>query len=177
MFSGSMTGMAWGAAFTLLLVTGCATDLRWRRIPNPLVLVILAGGLLFSASSGPILPSLARSLAGVTAGFGIWIVFYIGGVMGAGDVKFFAAAGAWLGPGTTWRAALIAAVAGGVLAVVVLVRERRLGSTMRRMALAASTRSLELLSGASEVEARSRRPLPYGVALAVGAGLAAWFPK
>lgn len=177
MFTGSASAMVWGAVFTLLLATGCVTDLRERRIPNVLVVLILAGGVLFAASSGPIGSSLVRSLAGVAAGFGIWIVFYIVGVMGAGDVKFFAAAGAWLGPGATWRAALIAALAGGVLAIVFLLRERRLGDTLRRLAMAASSRTLGVIEGGAGPDTGGRRPLPYGVALAVGALLAAWFPQ
>lgn len=177
MFTGSTSAMVWGAAFTLLLAAGCVTDLRERRIPNALVVLLLAGGLLFAASTGPIGSSLVRSLAGVAAGFGIWIVFYIIGVMGAGDVKFFAAAGAWLGPGTTWRAAIIAALVGGGLAVLFLVRERRLGATMRRLAMAATSRSLDVVGTGSGPGVEGRRPLPYGVALAVGAFLAAWVPQ
>jgi prepilin peptidase CpaA len=177
MFSGSGIGLAWGAVFTLLLASGCVTDLRSRRIPNGLVLAIVASGLLHSASAGPVMPSLGWSLAGVAAGLGIWIVFYIGGVMGAGDVKFFAAAGSWLGPSATWRAALIAAVAGGVLAILFLLRERRLSSTVRRMALAIASRSPGVVVAQEEPTAAARQRLPYGVALAVGALLAAWFPK
>lgn len=177
MFTESTSAMAWGAVFTLLLAVGCVTDVRERRIPNVLVALLLAGGLLFSASSGPIGTSLVRSLAGVVAGFGIWIVFYIVGVIGAGDVKFFAAAGAWLGPGATWRAAVIAAVAGGVLAVVFLVRERRLGNALRRAALAASSRTLGVIGDGAGGTVDGGRPLPYGVALAVGAFVVAWFAQ
>lgn len=177
MFIGSPVGLAWGALFTILMATGCVTDLRERRIPNVLVALILVCGVLFAASTGSIGSSLVRSLAGVAAGFGIWIAFYIVGVMGAGDVKFFAAAGAWLGPGATWRAALIAALAGGILAVVFLIRERRLVDTFRRLALAASSGTLGVLDHGAGPDSAGRRPLPYGVALAVGALLAAWFPQ
>jgi prepilin peptidase CpaA len=96
--------------------------------------------------------------------------------MGAGDVKFFAAAGAWLGPSATWRAALIAALVGGVLAMFFLLRERRLGSAMRGMALAASSRSLAVV-GTADTEPQGRKHLPYGVALALGALAMAWLPS
>ena len=163
--------------FTLLLVAGCITDLRSRKIPNELVLTILVTGWLFAlVVSQDALSTLGMSLGGTAVGFGIWIAFYLIGVIGAGDVKFFAAAGAWLGPGATWRAALIAAVAGGVLAIVMLLSERRLGAVLRRIALAASSRTLvavpEQTIGASE----KHRPLPYGVALAIGALAVAWVP-
>ena len=168
--------LAWGAGFTLLLALGCVWDLRTRKIPNELVATILVTGFLFALFSPNIVPALGRALAGVAVGFGIWIPFYLVGAIGAGDVKFFAAAAAWLGPSATWRAALAAGVAGGVLAVVFLVRERRLGSTLGRMMFAVSSKSATLLvkDGDDTVTARSR--LPYGIALATGALIVAWWP-
>jgi|SRR5688572_22482529 len=177
MFNGSYAQLAWGAVFTLLLVAGCVTDLKSRRIPNELVATILATGLLFAFTAPVVLPALAASVAGVAVGFGIWIAFYLLGAIGAGDVKFFAAAGAWLGPAATWRAALIAAVAGGLLAIFTLVLERRLGDVLRRIALVASSASLAVLQDRPSAPEERRRPLPYGVALALGALGAAWFPS
>jgi len=178
MFTGSYAQLAWGAVFTLLLVTGCVTDLRSRRIPNELVATILAAGLLFALTSPDVWPAPGLSLAGIAVGFGIWIAFYLVGAIGAGDVKFFAASGAWLGPAATWRAALVAALVGGVLAIATLIVERRLGDVIRRMALMASSGSLVVLNpeGSAAPGARTR-PLPYGVALAIGALAVAWFPN
>ena len=177
MFTASHIHLVWGAVFTMLLVTGCVTDLKSRKIPNELVATILATGWLFALYSPPIVPALGRSLAGTAVGFGIWIAFYLVGAIGAGDVKFFAAAGAWLGPAATWRAALIAALVGGMLAIAFLVFERRLGDVLRRIALAASSKSLDVVAGRSVGSAVQRRPLPDGVALATGALVAAWFPR
>ena len=177
MFTGSYVHLAGGAVFTMLLVAGCISDLRTRRIPNELVLAILATGWLFAFTSNDVLRAFGLSLAGTAVGFGIWIVFYLLGVIGAGDVKFFAAAGAWLGPGATWRAALIAAIAGGILAVLFLVRERRLTEVLKRAALAASTGSLAAISEQTVIPDAKHRPLPYGVALAIGALVTAWVPQ
>ena len=177
MFTGSSIQLAGGVVFTLLLVVGCVTDLRTRKIPNELVLAILVTGWLFAlAVSQDAMRALVMSLAGTAVGFGIWILFYVVGVIGAGDVKFFAAAGAWLGPGATWRAALVAAVAGGVLAIVVLIMEKRLGAVLRRITLAASSRTLVSVPEQAIAPGESRRPLPYGVALAIGALAVAWVP-
>lgn len=175
MFTGSPVALAWGALFSVLLVTGCVIDLRERRIPNVLVLAILVCGFVFTATMNQVVPGLARGAQGVAVGFSIWIGFHVVGVLGAGDVKFFSAVGAWLGPGLTWRAALMAAVAGGVLAVVYLLRQRRLGQGLRGLALAASTRSLDVVRG--DLPAPGRVELPYGVALAVGALVTAWLPQ
>ncbi len=172
----SPNGPAWGALLTALLVAGCVSDVRSRRIPNALVLAIAATGLCYSVVTQPLGQGLGSSVAGVLLGFVIWVVFYVAGVLGAGDVKFFSAAGAWLGPAATWRAALVAALAGGVLAVFYLARERRLVSTVRRMALATSSRTPSLLREMPDTAGSTRRHLPYGVALALGALTAAWVP-
>lgn len=178
MFTGSSVHIAGGAVFTTLLVIGCVTDLRSRKIPNELVLAILVTGWLFAlVTATDVWRALGVSLAGTVVGFGIWIVFYLLRVIGAGDVKFFAAAGAWLGPTATWRAALIAAIAGGILAVAFLLMERRLGEVLRRAALAASSGSLADIPKQTAIPDTKHRPLPYGVALAIGALLAAWVPQ
>lgn len=170
--------LAGGAVFTLLLVVGCISDLRSRKIPNELVLAILVTGWLFAfLTATDVWRALGMSLAGTAIGFAIWIVFYLLAVIGAGDVKFFAAAGAWLGPGATWRAALIAAVAGGVLAVAFLIAEKRLGEVLRRAAVAASSGSLATVPEQTIAPRAKHRALPYGVALAIGALLAAWVPQ
>jgi prepilin peptidase CpaA len=176
MFTGSAVHLVWGALFTALLIFGCVTDIRSRRIPNELVLAILGTGWLFALYAPDIGRAFGASLAGTALGFSIWIVFYIAGAIGAGDVKFFAAAGAWLGPGPTLKASLIAAVVGGVLAVAMLLMEKRLGSALQRLTLTISSRSLRTLPDPSARQV-THRQLPYGVALAVGALAAAWLPK
>lgn len=168
--------LAWGAGFTLLLALGCVWDLRTRKIPNELVATILVTGFLFALSSPNIVPALGRALAGVAVGFGIWIPFYLVGAIGAGDVKFFAAAGSWLGPAASWRAALAAAVFGGIIALIYLLLEKRLGAVLRRIALAASSRTLMVVQEGAGATGTRHRPLPYGVALALGASVVAWFP-
>ena len=56
------------------------------------------------------------------------------GVAGAGDVKLFAALGAWLGPSHIVTAFFYTALAGGLLAVIVALRRRRLSTTLQRTA-------------------------------------------
>src|ERR1044071_4415808 len=120
-FSGSLFRLFAGGVFSVLLVIACVTDVRWRRIPNALVVTLALTGFAYSVWQDAWLAGLGRSLAGLSLGFAIWIAFFIVGAIGAGDVKLFAAAGAWLGPAATWRAALVAAALGGVLAVALVV--------------------------------------------------------
>ncbi|MEJ2801734.1 A24 family peptidase [Comamonadaceae bacterium PP-2] len=74
----------------LLAVMVC--DLRWRRVPNWLVLVGFLGWLF--AGNG-----LTDSISwlGALAAFFILIPFYMLRWMGAGDVKFGVIVGLWLG--------------------------------------------------------------------------------
>jgi Flp pilus assembly protein protease CpaA len=96
--------------------------------------------------------------------------------MGAGDVKFFAAASAWLGPMLAWQAALFGAAAGGLLAIGFLLRSSRLGGALHRIALLPFLRHLDVTKVGEMSPVEARRQLPYGVALAIGVVLAAWFP-
>ena len=180
MFDGNLLRLAFGVLFTVLLGAACVTDIRSRRIPNRLVGVVAVTGMVFSAVASGSWLALALSALGIALGFAIWIVFYAVGVLGAGDVKLAAAAGAWLGVGGIWRASLIAAVAGGVLAVFMLARERRMREALGRIRLSVSTGSLAMLRAGSDNDAATASPralpMPYGVALAIGALVAAWFP-
>ena len=76
--------------------------------------------------------------AGATLGFAVFLVFYLLGGMGGGDVKLMAGFGSLLGPGAILWAAWIAAVAGGLMAaayaVVLTVRERHRAGAGRRSA-------------------------------------------
>ena len=51
------------------------------------------------------------------AAFAIFLIFYLMNGLGGGDVKLMAGFGGLLGPGLIWRAAWIAAVTGGLMAV------------------------------------------------------------
>jgi len=173
-FSGSLFRFLAGGVFSVLLVIACVTDVRWRRIPNVLVLTLALTGLAYSVWIDPWFPGLGRAAGGLALGFGIWIAFFVIGAIGAGDVKLFAAAGTWLGPAATWRAALVAAAIGGLLAVLMLLRERRTRDGFEKVMVSLSSRSLSVLTPDPAIP--RKRQLPYGVALACGALIVAWIP-
>ena len=174
-FAGSVWRLAAGGVFSVLLIAACVTDVRQRRVPNGLVVVLAVLGLAFSVWVDPWLPGLGRGVAGLVLGFSIWIAFYVVGGMGAGDVKLFAAAAAWLGPAGAWHASLVAALLGGILSVGALLAQRRLREGAERVAIALSTMSMAPLGGVTPGVER-KRYLPYGLALAGGAVLVGWFP-
>jgi prepilin peptidase CpaA len=164
-------------AFLFLAVVGMICDVRERRIPNNLSLALLVGGVIFWMLVEPFPGGLRTSLAGVVVGFGIWIAFYAIGVMGAGDVKYFAALSAWMGPALSWRAALLAALIGGLLAVGFLFRDRGLARALHKIALIPFLRSVQIHQPVDFKEDIAQRQLPYGVALGLGAIIAFFLPN
>ena len=182
-FVSGPAALAFGAVFSAMLAAACVTDVQARRIPNRIVGWLALIGVAFSIATKGFLSGSVSSLTGLVAGLAIWIGFYAVGVLGAGDVKLAAAVGAWLGPAGVLKASLVAAVAGGVLAVLTLLRERRAKDAFERILVVMSTRSLVPLGapttthgGGGENAPFVRRPMPYGVALAIGALIVGWVP-
>ncbi|HEV8427390.1 MAG TPA: prepilin peptidase [Pyrinomonadaceae bacterium] len=104
-------------------------DVRYRRIPNKLVLVILIGGVtlntLFGGTHG-----LVASLGGFALAFAVMFFFHAFGTMGAGDVKLFAAVGAINGISLVLPTLLVVALTGGVMAIIKMVYSGRAKATM-----------------------------------------------
>ena len=104
-------------------------DVRYRRIPNKLVLVTLISGLtlntIFGGSHG-----LLVSLGGFALAFALMFFFHVFGTMGAGDVKLFAAIGAVIGLSLVLPTLLVVALTGGVMAIAKMIYARRVVVTM-----------------------------------------------
>jgi prepilin peptidase CpaA len=173
-FPGTTLGRVAGAVYTLLLVYAAVGDLRSRRIPNNLVLVLGVAGLAFSVLHAPPLEGAMRGVGGLITALVVWLPFYMMGWVGAGDVKLFAASGAWLGPARTLEAAAISAVTGALLALVWMLWNHGLKRVVETVWLATAAPAV-LASSADS--GRSSRSLPYGVALVVGSLVAAWVPE
>ena len=108
----------------LLIALAIVSDYRSRRIANGLVLLLLLHGLGASWLFDTPARDLTGAVTGSAVGLLLWLPAWLAGVLGAGDVKFFAAGAAWIGPSLTWRAALVAAIAGGAFAAWWMLRHR-----------------------------------------------------
>jgi prepilin peptidase CpaA len=144
-------------------------DLRTRRIPNELTAAMAGIGVGLSAAGVSGVP-LWASMLGFVIGLALMMPGHVLGATGAGDVKLMAAVGAIVGPAMVITAFLFTAIAGGVLAVLVAVRRRRLSATLAGTGrlVAGSSDTRELLRTAPKA---SR--FAYGPAIAVGSILAA----
>jgi prepilin peptidase CpaA len=85
-------------SFMVWLVSVAITDLRHRKVRNPMVLFGLAmGAAALVAGVQPFGISTANAVLGAVAGLVALMPFYAMHWMGAGDVKFAAVAGLWFG--------------------------------------------------------------------------------
>jgi prepilin peptidase CpaA len=174
-FAGSTFGVLAGVVFTILLASGCLSDLRTRRIPNQLVLALAVLGLAYNCGMYDFSRGLLHGFAGATTGLAVWLPFWLLGWLGAGDVKFFAGASAWLGMSGALQAAGVAAVAGGLLTIVWLGWERGIRVAVEKSMIAMI--HPKVLASPSATITDRRRLVPYGIALAVGLLAVAWFPS
>ncbi len=112
-----MSAQVWIAILVGLAAT--ADDLRRRQIANWIPLAALAGGFAWQFSQSGWWGGLYAVL-GAAAGFAVFLVFYLLGGMGGGDVKLMAGFGALLGARSLFEAALWTAGVGGLMALAVL---------------------------------------------------------
>jgi prepilin peptidase CpaA len=131
--------------------------------------LLAASGVAFAAFGVSSLTD-AASLLGFYVGLLLMLPAHLVGATGAGDVKLFAAVGAIIGPAHIVTAFFYTALAGGVMAIIVALRRRRLrrtvGGTARLIATAAAN--------AHEIESPlENNRFAYAPAIAVGAMLAA----
>ncbi len=177
---------AWIAFLVTAVVASIAAviDFRRFRVPNVLTFPLCFSGLVFHTLVHR-LSGLQYSAGGITAGFLVLLVFYVMGVMGAGDVKLLAAVGAWIGAANTLCVFAVAGIAAGVHALVVLGLQRRLGEIPVILQITFSDLfSLARHLGASESAAlgtvvqradRRRHVMPFAVMIAIGVvGVAVW---
>jgi prepilin peptidase CpaA len=129
-------------------------DLTRRRISNwTSGGALIAGLILHFVQKG--WTGAMHSLFGSAIGFGVFLIFYLLGGMGGGDVKLMAGFGALLGDARILPAALLAAASGGLMAMIYLA----VRAVARR------------LSGGE----RAGESIPYAPAITAGAWLALVF--
>ncbi|SEK16485.1 MULTISPECIES: prepilin peptidase [unclassified Variovorax] len=162
-------------ALFALLGVAAVSDWRSYRIPNWLTF----GGALFALVYGTLAArtpaaGAASAFGGLAVGFASMLVFYAVGIMGAGDVKLMAMAGAFLGPQQTLMAVLFTFIAGGVAALAFAIHRRRLGHMLDNVKTAAQGMAISTMAGirpdGSLHVNQSVGKLPYG--LCIGAGTA-----
>lgn len=158
----------------VLLVICVITDVKDRKIYNKVLLPFLSVAFVLHLAMGGV-TSLAYSLAGTAVGFSILLIPYFLGGMGAGDVKLLAVIGALKGTVFVLTAAVYMALAGGVLALFVLLFRRGAMDRLKQITMfLGGLRSGMKLPLVLDKEALNKT-YPYGVAIAIGAVAAVVF--
>lgn len=148
--------------------TGAVIDLWTRRVPNPLTICLAACGVALAAS-GTSGVSVGASLSGFLLGLALMLPGHVIGAMGAGDVKLFAAVGTLIGPARIATAFLDTAIAGGVIALAIALRRRRLRETIEGTAQLIATGA----ANSAEIESPlADNRFAYAPAIAIGAVVA-----
>lgn len=161
--------LLFGWVFYVVLVAMCAVaaviDIRNLQVPKWITLPMLAAGVAFNVARGGWMGAIGRqtwvfgangpwvgaldgflfALAGFAFCFSLFFVLWVLGACGGGDVKIFAALGAWVGP---WIAIWILGVSVAVLCVLMVA------SMIYRMLTQGVRKTIE------ESSARANRPDP-----------------
>jgi prepilin peptidase CpaA len=159
-------------ALVATTVIAADSDFRSRTIPNRLTLAALLAALAGHAVTGG-LHGLSTAALGALLCGAILLPGWLLGWMGAGDVKLMAAVGAWL----TWpvglTATLVSLIAGGVIALIVALRHRALGRSLR--GAAAMGAWADLLPGRKgPPPAASDLRFPFAAAILAGSMISLW---
>jgi len=156
-----------------LLLLAAWQDIRSYRIPNLLVLLGAGGGVLLNT----LLPYDAGGLGFLSSVLGLCIglisllPLYLLRAMGAGDVKLMAMVGAFVGPAAMLSVTLYVLLAGGVLAIGLLLLRGRFVQVMdnlRLMLLLKMAKSPDWRLPVDATVTQFHHKLPYGIAIASG---------
>jgi prepilin peptidase CpaA len=142
--------------FAILLVAAGLQDAVQARMSNKIVLLVILGAVVTAIILGPEL-GLWQNLIVFAALLTLGTAMFARGVLGGGDVKVLAAASLWFNLAGGAKMLLAVVLSGGVLALLVIVA--------RLVNWGAAAQRLPFL--------RPGAGIPYGIAIAAGALIAA----
>lgn len=147
-------------------------DVQTRRIPNLLCAFALGTGLLLHFGIDGWHGMLTSLAAGLIAG-SIFLVFFLAGGMGGGDVKLIAGIAALCGLPQLSYLLVFTALAGGAMALALIIRQGAVRSTLQNVGTLLGHHLHSGLTPHEELNVHNQATLrlPYGLAIAAGAGL------
>lgn len=156
------------APLLVLMLAAAVVDVRHRRIPNGLTLLMILSGFTHAAYSHGA-GGLAGAAMGLLAGAAIPFALFAIGAVGGGDVKLMAGAGAWLGAGPVLLVLVCEKVIGLLIVVAQAIAQRRLAALLGNSAVVAVNLFHIKDVGVDHVAETGRgcrsvaRPLPFAV--------------
>ncbi len=157
------------AVVAVVTMIAGVTDALWLKISNWLTLPLLAGGLLFHAFA-PSQMGVLFALLGAGLGFGLLVVFFIAGGLGAGDVKLLSAIGAWIGPHDVLVLYIVSAFLVGLGSLILWTWNRK---HLPENSLESDSHARKTLDSLTDLDDRARRArlVPMGTMIAVALGI------
>ncbi|HAU32096.1 MAG: Peptidase A24A prepilin type IV [Desulfotomaculum sp. 46_296] len=159
----------------VIIIVGIASlmDLKTRRIPNWLTFSAAASGLI---ACYQLLgwPGLYFGAKGLVMGILVFLIPFLFGGMGGGDVKLMGAIGAFKGVHFILITAILAAVWGGILALAALFWKRKRAVLKRFLLglklyfLTSGQAGKDLLLPENNSVNRQNIYIPYGLAIFLG---------
>jgi len=175
--------MMWLCAAVMFVMVGIAvvTDVRGGKIYNSVTLPGAITGLVLNATAGGLsgenalhgaIGGVVESLLGIAVGIGVFLVSSLfGRILGGGDIKLLMAIGAIQGPIFLSWTIVYMALAGGVMAIGVMMFNRDLFGGLRRLFAGITMR----LFAKVPIDVADNKPttrLPYALPIAVGSAIA-----
>ncbi|MGC5776209.1 prepilin peptidase [Paenibacillus pabuli] len=117
----------------LYVIAAFVTDVRSMKIPNRLTIPVTAAGFLAHIISGG-WEGFLFSAVGFAVGFGVLLLMYMIGAVGAGDVKWFGGMGAWTGLAFGVHVIIYSVLYAGAIGLVILLFRRDSAKRIRGMA-------------------------------------------
>jgi prepilin peptidase CpaA len=146
-------------------------DVRYRRIPNVLVLATLLAGVSVNTAFGGF-HGMLTSLEGFGLAFFPMLLMHIFGALGAGDVKLFGAVGSVIGVSLVPLTFVVVVMLGALLAIYTMFRSGTVLSTLHGVLRI----FVGLLPGWEmprfTMAPDRRHTIPYGVAIVLGSLIA-----
>ena len=144
--------------FPAVMVLAGAMDLFTMTIPNRITLILVAGFAVLAPLAGFGWETVALHVAAGAAMLVVGIALFAAGWIGGGDAKLFAAASLWMGYGYVYQFAMVTALCGGALTLLML--------GLRMFPLPAALNGQNWIARLHD----AGRGVPYGVAVSA-AGL------
>jgi prepilin peptidase CpaA len=157
-----VTAQVWIAG--VVGIAAIVDDVARRRISNWIPCSAFAAGLILQTVNGG-WRGAGSALLGTVTGAAVFLIFYLLGGMGGGDVKLMAGFGAVLGVKQLLEAALWTAGCGGVMAVVVIAVNQ-----LRQLWTGRRAQGAEVPAADPSIHTR-RESIPYAPAIAAGVWL------
>ena len=161
-----MATTLWISAAVFALASGI-TDLLWRKIPNWLTYPAVPVAIVLHGIAGGWRGALL-SVAGAALGLGIFFPFVLLRQLGGGDWKLIGALGAFFQARRLIPVLLIALIANGLMALMLVVAQKRLRTTIRNIGrLLGSLLWFRPPAPELTIDSAESAKVPFGIAAAI----------